>query len=79
MAAIISIGVTFRTNSKTTQFRAFLDSMGAKITINDKDAFKESGTAAQTVSIVFQKPHDWPIEAPARIEVAQPAPAPALV
>lgn len=78
MAAIMSIGVTFRTNSKTTQFRAFLDSLGAKITVNDKDAFKESGTAAQTVSIVFQKPHDWPVEAPARIEIARPTPAPAL-
>jgi predicted RNA methylase len=78
MAAIMSIGVTFRTNSKTTQFRAFLDSMGATIKVNDKDAFKESGTAAQTVSIVFQKPHDWPTETPARIEVARPAPAPVL-
>lgn len=78
MAAIMSIGVTFRTNSKTTQFRAFLDSMGAKILVNDKDAFKESGTAAQTVSIVFQKPHDWPIEAPARIKAAIPTPASAL-
>jgi predicted RNA methylase len=78
MAAIMSIGVTFRTNSKTTHFRAFLESMGAKITVNDKDAFKESGTAAQTVSIVFQKPHDWPTEAPAHIQVARPAPASVL-
>lgn len=78
LAAIMSIAVTFRSNSKTTQFRAFLDSMGAKILVNDKDAFKESGTAAQTVSIVFPKPHDWPVEAPARIEVAHPAPAPVL-
>lgn len=78
MAAIMSIGVTFRTNSKTTQFRAFLDSMGAKIRVNDKDAFKESGTAAQTVSIVFKKPHDWPVEAPSRIEVARPTSAPLL-
>ncbi|MFC5550174.1 hypothetical protein [Massilia aerilata] len=78
MAAIMSIGVTFRTNSKTTQFRAFLDSMKATIKVNDKDAFKESGTAAQTVSIVFQKPHDWPLEAPARIEAAHPTPAPVL-
>lgn len=75
MAAIMSIGVTFRTNSKTTQFRAFLDSMGARIKVNDKNAFKESGTAAQTVSIIFQKPHDSPITAPVRIEVARPSPA----
>lgn len=78
MAAIMSIGVTFRTNSKTTQFRAFLDSMGATIKINDKNAFKESGTAAQTVSIVFQKPHDSHITAPTCIEVARPSPAPML-
>lgn len=78
MAAIMSIGVTFRTNSKTTQFRAFLDSMGATILVNDKDAFKESGTAAQTVSIVFRKPHDWPTEAPARIEARRPTPAPVM-
>lgn len=79
MAAIMSIGVTFRTNGKTTQFRAFLDSMGARVKVNDKDAFKESGTAAQTVSIVFQKPHDWPVEAPARIEVARSTPTPVKV
>lgn len=78
MAAIMSIGVTFRTNSKTTQFRAFLDSMGATIRVNDKNAFKESGTAAQTVSIVFQKPRDWPIETQARIEVTRPSPASVL-
>jgi predicted RNA methylase len=78
MAAIMSIAITFRTNSKTTQFRAFLDSMGATVKVNDRDAFKESGTAAQTVSIVFQKPHDWPVEAPARIETARPCPAPVL-
>lgn len=78
LAAIMSIAVTFRSNSKTTQFRTFLDSMEARIKVNDKDAFKESGTAAQTVSIVFQKPHDWPVETPARIELANPTPAPAL-
>lgn len=78
MAAIMSIGVTFRTNSKTTQFRAFLDSMQATILVNDKDAFKESGTAAQTVSVVFQKPHDSPVEAPVRIEVGRPIPAAVL-
>lgn len=78
IAAIMSIAVNFRTNSKTTQFRAFLDSMGATIRVNDKDAFKESGTAAQTVSIVFKKPHDWPVAEPARIEVARPVPAPVL-
>ena len=78
MAAIMSIGVTFRSNSKTTQFRAFLDSMQATITVNDKDAFKESGTAAQTVSVHFQKPTDWPVEARVHTEVAHPTPAPAL-
>lgn len=78
MAAIMSIGVTFRTNSKTAQFRAFLDSMQATILVNDKDAFKESGTAAQTVSIVFQKPNDWPAEAPARLDIARASPATVL-
>ena len=78
MAAIMSIGVTFRSNSKTTQFRAFLDSMQATITVNDKDAFKESGTAAQTVSVHLQKPTDWPVEARVHTEVAHPTPAPAL-
>ena len=78
LAAIMSIGVTFRTNSKTTQFRAFLDSMGATIKINDKNAFKESGTAAQTVSIVFQKPQDSLTTTPTRVEVARRSPAPVL-
>ncbi len=61
MAAIMSIGVTFRTNRKTMQFRAFLDSMGAKIIVNEKDAFKESGTTAQTVSVIFSRPGELPV------------------
>lgn len=78
MAAIMSIGVTFRTNSKTTEFRAFLDSMKAEITINDKNAFKESGTSAQTVSVIFQKPHDWPLEAPVHTAAERSIRAPVL-
>jgi predicted RNA methylase len=76
MAAIMSIAVTFRSNSKTTQFRAFLDSVGATIIVNDKNAFKESGTAAQTVSVIFKKPHDYPVAAPACVETVRPTPAP---
>jgi predicted RNA methylase len=78
MAAIMSIAVTFRSNSKTTQFRAFLDSMGATIIVNDKNAFKESGTAAQTVSVIFKKPHDYPVTAPACVQTVRPTPAPVL-
>lgn len=78
MGAIMSIAVTFRTNNKTTQFRAFLDSMRARVTINDKNAFKESGTAAQTVTVIFQKPHESSTTSPARIEVARQTPDPML-
>lgn len=56
MAAIMSIAITFRTNSKTQQFRNFLDSVGAKVTPNDANAFRESGTSAQTVKVVLKKP-----------------------
>ena len=74
----MSIAITFRTNNKTTQFRAFLDSMRARVTINDKNAFKESGTAAQTVTVIFQKPHESSTTSPARIEVARQTPDPML-
>lgn len=81
MAAIMSIGVTFRTNRKTSEFRTFLDSMGAQIIVNDKDAFKESGTAAQTVTITFQKPCVADSAVPVRSAIPQQAPrlAPAAV
>jgi predicted RNA methylase len=56
LAAIMSLGVTFRSNAKTVRFREFLSSMNAKIVVNDAGAFKASGTLAQTISIVFERP-----------------------
>lgn len=78
IAAIMSIGVTFRTNRKTTQFRAFLDSMGAKIIVNDRDAFKESGTTAQTVSVIFSRPSELPATELHSAGAALPDPEPVL-
>lgn len=56
LAAIMSLGVTFRTNAKTVRFRDFLSSMNAKIVVNEVGAFKASGTMTQTVSIVVVRP-----------------------
>lgn len=72
-ATIMSQSVMFRTNAKTTRFRAFLDKVGATIKVNDPAAFRESGTLARTVSITFRKP----VEAVATVRSARPAaPAP---
>lgn len=56
ISAIMSLGVTFRSNLKSVRFREFLDAHQAVIKHNRAGAFKESGTMVQTISVVFQKP-----------------------
>jgi hypothetical protein len=43
--------------------------MGATITANEPDAFRESGTLARTVTVTFRKP----IEAAAPVRIDRPA------
>jgi ubiquinone/menaquinone biosynthesis C-methylase UbiE len=78
LVSIMSASITFRSNKKTVEFRAFLSSVGAEIIENAADAFKASGTMVRTVTIVFQKS----IAADAISDRAEPvivdsAPAPA--
>lgn len=58
LRAIMSYGVVFRSNRKTTEFRAFLDDLGAKILENDHGDFKDSGTMVKTICVFFNKPID---------------------
>lgn len=56
LVAIMSAGVLFRQNQKTTQFRDLVASVGGTIEPNPSGSFKESGTSAHTVTVVMQKP-----------------------
>lgn len=54
--AIMSAGITFRKNRKTTEFLKLLEKCGGRIVENEPDAFKESGTLTRTVRIHITKP-----------------------
>ena len=80
ISAIMSIGVTFRSNLKSVRFREFLDAHQAVIKHNPAGAFKESGTMVQTISVVFQKPltakhHAPEIDTSSQTTLQLPAPA----
>lgn len=55
LVAIMSAGVSFRTNAKTEAFRALLNEVGS-IKPNPDGSFKESGTSVSTVIVVLNKP-----------------------
>jgi predicted RNA methylase len=55
LVAIMSAGVIFRENKKTTQFRELLDAHGCHER-NQDGAFKESGTMVNTVTVTMDKP-----------------------
>lgn len=54
LVSVMSSSSTFRTNSKSLAFLAFVDQFG-KWRRNDPNAFKASGTGAQTVTVVLYK------------------------
>jgi len=54
LVSIMSSGVTFRTNKKTENFRAWLAENDAEIHQNPDGAFKESGTMVNTVTVVME-------------------------
>lgn len=58
LAAIMSGGISFRSNKKTVDFRTFLDSLDAVVGQNADDAFKESGTMVRTITVKIIKPMD---------------------
>ena len=55
LVAIMSAGITFRENKKTTDFRCLVDWYGS-ITPNPEGSFKVSGTMVNTVTVVLDKP-----------------------
>ena len=56
LVAIMSAGVAFRENKKTTAFRDLLNAHGY-MEHNSPGAFKASGTMVNTVTVVLNKPH----------------------
>ena len=55
VVAIMSASVQYRTDKKTADFRALVESYGGTIEMLPENAFKESGTAVNTCRIVVHK------------------------
>jgi predicted RNA methylase len=55
LVAIMSGGVMFRNNAKTTAFRDLVHSCGGTFTENPAGSFKESGTSVNTVIVTMNK------------------------
>lgn len=53
LVAIMSAGVTFRSDRMSTEFRAFVESRGGTIEELPADSFKESGTKVNAVLVSF--------------------------
>jgi hypothetical protein len=56
LVAIMSNGVSFRTNRLTLEFKAFLADHGGKITALPADSFKSGGTSVNTVVVSLDMP-----------------------
>ena len=54
LVAIMSAGIKFRTNKLTQSLRAIIDEFGA-INDNPENAFSESGTQVNTVTVILDK------------------------
>ena len=55
LVSIMSLGVVFRQNKKTVQFRNFVENNNGRTIELPEDSFKESGTGVNTVIIVIPK------------------------
>ena len=51
----MSASVLFRTDKRTTEFRALVESYGGTIEPLPESSFKESGTAVNTCRVVVNK------------------------
>lgn len=60
LVAVMSSGVTFRSDRKTTDFRRFLEEHGAEIEELPADTFKASGTGVNTVLVTIDAPEAAP-------------------
>jgi hypothetical protein len=52
LVAIMSAGVSFRQDKRTTAFRKLVEERGGMIEPLPEDSFKESGTSVNTVLVV---------------------------
>ncbi|MDD5511927.1 MAG: methyltransferase, partial [Dehalococcoidales bacterium] len=55
LVSIMSPGFTFRENKKSAYFRSLVEDLGGWYSKNEPDAFKESGTGIQTVTVVIDR------------------------
>lgn len=55
LVSIMSSSVTFRSDKKSSEFRAFVDEFGVIIS-NPEGSFKPSGTNVSTITVVLDKP-----------------------
>jgi hypothetical protein len=53
LVAVMSAGVVFRSDSRTTAFRDLVEARGGSIQPNPAGSFKESGTLVNTVTVVI--------------------------
>lgn len=53
LVAVMSGGVTFRSDARTTAFRQLVADRGGRIDANPEGCFKESGTSVNTVTVVI--------------------------
>jgi phospholipid N-methyltransferase len=56
LVSIMSAGVVFRTDKRTSAFRERMLGFGGVFVDNDPGSFRESGTMVQTVTLVVNKP-----------------------
>ena len=71
LTAVMSAGVMFRTNTKTVEFRDFVNAMGEQtFEALPDNSFQESGTNVNTVIVSFVKP--LPVEAEEEQEIDFP-------
>jgi hypothetical protein len=56
IVSVMSVGWTFNSKKKPTEFREWIDKIGAEVIKIDNGAFKESGTNVATCIVVIRKP-----------------------
>jgi len=73
LVAVMSSGVTFRSDKETAEFRHWLEEIGATIEPLPAETFKESGTSVNTCLVVIDRPQETR-EAQPEEEKATPGP-----
>jgi predicted RNA methylase len=55
LVAIMAAGITFRQDAKSVAFRSLIEHANGQIIPNPEDAFRESGTQVNTVTVVMNR------------------------